>query len=111
MTIDLSNNGMTVHNSSAEDFKVTLVDTGLETMTAGRLKRVQQYIGNERFMLTYGDGVSNIDMKKQLAYHEEKGKTCTMSIVQPGSRFGMIELDENREMKVGIKRPNNILKI
>jgi len=107
MTIDLANNDLTVHNSKSEDFKVTLVDTGLETMTAGRLKRVQKYIGNERFMLTYGDGVCDIDMAKQLAYHEEKGRTCTMTIVQPGSRFGMIDLNQNNIVKEFAEKPKD----
>ncbi len=107
LSIDLSNNDITIHNSNAEDFKVTLVETGLETMTAGRLKRVQQYVGKERFMLTYGDGLSNIDMNKQLKYHEEKGVLCTMSIVQPGSRFGMISLDENNIVKDFAEKPKD----
>ncbi len=107
LSIDLSNNDITIHNSNAEDFKVTLVETGLETMTAGRLKRVQQYVGKERFMLTYGDGLSNIDMNEQLKYHEEKGVLCTMSIVQPGSRFGMISLDENNIVKDFAEKPKD----
>ncbi len=107
LSIDLSNNDITIHKSNAEDFKVTLVETGLETMTAGRLKRVQQYVGKERFMLTYGDGLSNIDMNKQLKYHEEKGVLCTMSIVQPGSRFGMISLDENNIVKDFAEKPKD----
>ena len=107
LSIDLSNNDITIHNSNAEDFKVTLVETGLETMTAGRLKRVQQYVGIERFMLTYGDGLSNIDMNEQLKYHEEKGVLCTMSIVQPGSRFGMISLDENNIVKDFAEKPKD----
>ena len=107
LSIDLSNNDITIHNSNAEDFKVTLVETGLETMTAGRLKRVQQYVGKERFMLTYGDGLSNIDMNEQLKYHEEKGVLCTMTIVQPGSRFGMISLDENNIVKDFAEKPKD----
>jgi glucose-1-phosphate cytidylyltransferase len=107
MTMDLSNNEMTIHNSDSENFKVTLVDTGLETMTAGRLKRVEKYIGNERFMLTYGDGVCDIDMAAQLKYHEEKGKACTMTIVQPGSRFGMIALDNQNVVKAFAEKPKD----
>ncbi len=105
LSIDLSNNEMEVHSSSSENFKVTMVDTGLETMTAGRLKRVQQYVGNERFMLTYGDGVCDIDMERQLAFHEKHGRTCTMSIVQPGSRFGLIELDEGNIVQRFAEKP------
>ncbi|NCG29392.1 MAG: glucose-1-phosphate cytidylyltransferase [Bacteroidetes bacterium] len=105
MTFDLSNNEMTVHTTNAENIKVTLVDTGLETMTAGRLKRVQEYVGNERFMLTYGDGVCDIDMEAQLKFHESNGAAVTMSIVQPGSRFGMIELDENNRVSEFTEKP------
>jgi len=95
VTVNLHNNEVEVHATHSEPLKVTLVETGLETMTAGRLKRIQKYVGNEDFMLTYGDGVSNIDMNEQLAFHKETGKICTMSIVQPASRFGMIELGDN----------------
>ncbi len=105
MTVDLSNNDLTIHNSNAENFKVTLVDTGLETMTAGRLKRVQQYIGEERFLLTYGDGVCDINMDEQLKFHEAKGAACTMSIVQPGSRFGMIGLDDQDTVTEFAEKP------
>lgn len=105
LSIDLSNNDMQIHSSSSENFKVTMVDTGLETMTAGRLKRVQEYVGNERFMLTYGDGLSNVDMNTQLQWHEEQGVACTMTIVQPGSRFGLIELDERGIVKQFAEKP------
>lgn len=105
LTIDLSNNNLEIHNSNSEPIKVTLVDTGLETMTAGRLKRIEQYVKGERFMLTYGDGVADIDMHKQLAFHEAKGVTCTMTIVQPGSRFGMIALDDNNIVREFAEKP------
>lgn len=105
LSIDTSNNRLEIHNSSVEQFKVTLVDTGLETMTAGRLKRVQPYIGNERFMLTYGDGLSNIDMNDQLKQHQKKGVACTMTIVQPGSRFGIIELNQDNIVKQFTEKP------
>lgn len=105
VTIDLENNQVEVHQTKTESFKVTLVDTGLETMTAGRLKRVQQYVGNETFMLTYGDGVCDIDMNAQLAFHNKHGKICTMSIVQPGSRFGLIELNESNKVTTFAEKP------
>ncbi len=105
ITVDLANNDVTVHETNAEPFKVTLVDTGLETMTAGRLKRVQKYVGNETFMLTYGDGVCDIDMNAQLEFHKEHGKSATMSIVQPGSRFGMIDIDENHNVRAFAEKP------
>jgi len=107
VTVDLENNEVEVHKSKSESFKVTLVDTGLETMTAGRLKRVQQYVDGEDFMLTYGDGVSDVDMKKQLEYHQAHGKICTMTIVQPGSRFGMIDMDENNVVKSFMEKPKD----
>ncbi|MCB0480101.1 MAG: glucose-1-phosphate cytidylyltransferase [Flavobacteriales bacterium] len=105
VTIDLENNQVEVHQTKTESFKITLVDTGLETMTAGRLKRVQSYIGNEDFMLTYGDGVCDIDMQNQLKFHQNHGKLCTMSIVQPGSRFGVIELDSNNTVTTFAEKP------
>ena len=73
MTIDLGNNNLEIHNSNSENFKVTLVDTGLETMTAGRLRRVLKYTGNEPFMLTYGDGVADVNLNELLAWHTESG--------------------------------------
>lgn len=105
VTIDLGSNEIEVHKNKAENIKVTLVDTGLETMTAGRLKRVQQYVGNEDFMLTYGDGLSNIDMEAQLKFHREKGKICTMTIVQPGSRFGLMDVDDNDIVRTFMEKP------
>lgn len=94
VTVNLKNNEVEVHNSKSESFKVTLVDTGLETMTAGRLKRIEPYIDTENFMLTYGDGVSDIDIKSLVDHHTKNNKICTMSVIQPGSRFGVIETNE-----------------
>lgn len=98
MTIELGNNKVDVHYTNAESFKVTLVDTGLETKTAGRLKRVQSYIGNEDFMLTYGDGVANIDVKKLVDFHKSHGKTATVTAIQPEARFGGMELSDKNEV-------------
>lgn len=105
ITVDLKNNDIEVHDSKSEEFKVTLVETGLETMTAGRLKRIQKYVDGEDFMLTYGDGVADINIDKLLAFHQEHGKTATMTAVQPGSRFGIMELDENKVIKSFIEKP------
>lgn len=106
VTVDLSDNSVEVHKSKSENFKVTLVDTGLETMTAGRLKRVAPYINEgEDFMLTYGDGVSDIDMHEELKFHKKHGKICTMAIVQPGSRFGVLDMDENNVVRSFIEKP------
>jgi len=85
-------NQQIIHNHHAEPWKVTLVDTGLQTLTGGRVKRVQQYIGNEPFMLTYGDGVSNVDIGKLVEYHKSHGKLATVTSVQPSGRFGALDL-------------------
>ena len=88
-------NRMEIHNNEAEPWRVTLVDTGLHTMTGGRIKRVQSYIGNETFMLTYGDGVSDININELLRFHKKMGKTATISAVQPEGRFGVLEFSED----------------
>lgn len=105
LSIDLSKNQVEIHNSHAESFKVTLVETGLETMTAGRLKRVEKYVGDEDFMLTYGDGLADIDMNNQLEFHKKHGKICTMSIVQPGSRFGLLDIEADQAVSRFIEKP------
>lgn len=92
LTIELGNNKLDVHYTAAESFKVTLVDTGLNTKTAGRLKRVKKYLGNEDFMLTYGDGVADVDLHKLLAFHKAHGKIATVTAVQPEARFGGMDL-------------------
>jgi len=97
MTIDMSTNSITHHFNNAEPWKVTLVDTGLETMTGGRIKRVEKYIGNEPFMLTYGDSVSDVDISELLKFHKSHGKAITMTAVQPEGRFGSLQFtDENK---------------
>ena len=95
ITIDIKNNQMEVHNSNSESFKVTLVETGLETKTAGRLKMVQKYIGNEEFMLTYGDGVSNVDINKLIEFHHNHGKIATVTSIQLDARFGGMDLNKD----------------
>jgi glucose-1-phosphate cytidylyltransferase len=95
MTIELANNKIDVHYTNSESFKVTLVDTGLETKTAGRLKRIKQYIGDEDFLLTYGDGVSDINITELIAFHKLHNKIATVTAVQPEARFGGMELDQN----------------
>lgn len=92
VTFDFTHEGaMTVHNNIAEPWRVTLVDTGLETMTGGRVKRVQKYVGDETFMLTYGDGVSDVDLGKLLAFHRAHGKAATITAVSVGQRFGVLD--------------------
>lgn len=95
VTFDFSEgNKMIIHNNVAEPWKVTVVDTGLNTQTGGRIKRIQPYIGNERFMLTYGDGVSNVDLPDLIRTHEQSGKTVTLTAIQPSGRFGVLEINE-----------------
>ena len=95
VTFDFSaDNKMIIHNNVAEPWKVTIVDTGYETMTGGRLKRVKKYIGDETFMMTYGDGVSNVDLDALLSFHREHNKLATITAVQPGGRFGVLDIDD-----------------
>ena len=86
---------MTVHNNVAEPWKVTLVDTGLDTMTGGRVKRVQKYVGDETFMLTYGDGVSDVDIAKLLEFHKAHGKMATLTAINVEQRFGVLDITED----------------
>ena len=96
ITLDFTKgNEMTVHNNVAEPWKVTMIDTGLNTMTGGRIKRIQPYVGNETFMLTYGDGVSNVDLKALLEFHKKHGKIATMTAVNVGQQFGVLEIDKD----------------
>jgi glucose-1-phosphate cytidylyltransferase len=93
ITFDFSDsNKMIIHNNIAEPWKVTLVDTGLNTMTGGRIKRVKKYIGDETFMLTYGDGVSDIDIGKLVEFHKSQGKLATMTAINVGQRFGVLDI-------------------
>ena len=86
---------MIVHNIVAEPWKVTLIDTGLNTMTGGRIKRIKDYVNIEPFMLTYGDGVSNVDLDKLVEFHKSHGKIATMTAVNVGQQFGVLEIDED----------------
>lgn len=96
VTFDFCNsNHMTVHNNVAEPWKVTLVDTGLHTLTGGRLKRIQNYIEGDSFMLTYGDGVSDVNIRKLVSFHERQKKLVTITAVNQIQRFGVLEFDEN----------------
>jgi glucose-1-phosphate cytidylyltransferase len=92
VTINLSNNEMKIHNNKSEPWTVTLLDTGLHTMTGGRIKRAQEIIGDETFMLTYGDGVSDVNIEELVAFHRKHGKAITMTAVQPEGRFGALEV-------------------
>lgn len=98
VTFDLRSNTMEVHRHTAEAWRVTLVDTGEATMTGGRLKRVQRYLGNETFCFTYGDGVSNLDLTRLIAYHRERNVLATLTAVQPPGRFGAFTLDKDQTL-------------
>jgi len=94
-TVDLSNGGIVAHQQDAVDWKVTLVDTGLNSMTGGRVKRMQDFIGNEPFLLTYGDGVADIDLNALIKFHKGHGKMVSVSAVHPGARFGELDINNN----------------
>ncbi|HEY4935373.1 MAG TPA: glucose-1-phosphate cytidylyltransferase [Puia sp.] len=105
MTVELESNKVNIHFTQTESFKVTLVDTGLETKTAGRLRRIHRYVGNEPFMLTYGDGVCDIDINELVKFHKNHGKIATVSAVQPDARFGAMELRPGNEVNIFKEKP------
>jgi glucose-1-phosphate cytidylyltransferase len=97
ITINIHSNTIEVHKKNAEDWKITLVDTGQETLTGGRILRVKDYI-DEDFLLTYGDGVANVNIKELIKYHILKNKLATMTVVQPSGRFGSVNIDKNSNL-------------
>ena len=105
VTISLKDNGVKVHTSQAESWNITLVDTGNETMTGGRIKRIQPHIGNEPFMITYGDGLSDVNIKNLVNFHHQHQKLCTVTTVQPSGRFGSLEMDANHSVVYFLEKP------
>lgn len=105
ITVDIKNNTTEIHKTESNNFKVTMVDTGLHTKTAGRLKRIESYIDEETFMLTYGDGLSDVDLKKLLKFHFKKNKIVTMTAVQPEGKFGSLEIDNEGEVQNFQEKP------
>lgn len=101
ITFDYTNgkNEMVIHNQHCEPWKVTVVDTGLNTMTGGRIKRVQQYVGNETFMMTYGDGVCDVDIRKLVEYHESHGKIATLTAVMLEQEKGVLDISGDNAVK------------
>jgi glucose-1-phosphate cytidylyltransferase len=95
LTIDLNTNVIMYHNSKAEPWKITIVDTGINTMTGGRIKRIKDYIKNDTFMLTYGDGVGDINIKNLLEFHKKNKRFATLTTIQPTGRFGAIEINND----------------
>ena len=105
VTIDISNGNMEVHNNSSEPWKVTLLDTGLNTMTGSRIKRAKAHIGNEPFMLTYGDGVADININDTLKFHKQHERLVTMTSAQPEGRFGALNINENNQVSMFKEKP------
>ncbi|MEL6720486.1 MAG: glucose-1-phosphate cytidylyltransferase [Bacteroidota bacterium] len=105
VTFDMINNNMTIHNSTAEPWKVTLVDTGLNTMTGGRIKRIKVYLEDKSFLLTYGDGVSDVDIKALVRYHKSHGRKLTVTSVQPSGRFGALNLSAEGQVTSFMEKP------
>ncbi len=105
ITVDLNSGGIKVHNSKAENWKVTLVDTGLDTMTGGRIKRIKDHLDGERFMLTYGDGVGDVNINSLVKFHESHGKLATMTAVQPSGRFGALRINDDKKVESFVEKP------
>lgn len=103
--IDLKNNKIEYFNNAAEDWKITLIDTGEHSMTGGRIKRIQQLIGNETFMLTYGDGVANINIRESFEFHKEHGKLLTVTAVRPEARYGILDFGEGNDVNGFLEKP------
>ena len=105
VTIDLKNNTTVVHNTKSEPWKITLVDTGAETMTGGRLKRIEKYTGGKTFMMTYGDGVSDINIEKLVKSHKGSGKMATLTALQTAGRFGVLDINKSDDVKSFLEKP------
>ena len=105
ITIDLQQNKIDVHDTGAEPWKITLVDTGAESMTGGRVKRIQPFTGNESFLLTYGDGVSDVSIRELVAFHRLHGKLCAVTSVQPSGRFGALVLGKDNVVESFTEKP------
>ena len=105
VTFDLANNSMEVHQNESEPWKVTLLDTGLSTLTGGRIKRAKDYIGDDDFLLTYGDGLSDVDIAKTVEFHKSHGKNITMTAVQPAGRYGALDIKADNSISSFKEKP------
>lgn len=105
ITVDMETNSVEIHKQRNEPWKVTMLYTGKETQTGSRIKKAQRYVGNEPFMLTYGDGVSDVNIEKLLYYHQKSGKMATMTAVQPSGRFGAVNIDANNNITAFNEKP------
>lgn len=105
VTFNLQTNSFEIHRTHTERFRVTLVETGLNTLTAGRLKRIQHYLGKEEFILTYGDGLADVNLAELVEFHRSHGKIATVTAVQPAGRFGLLGLDEDNAVSSFKEKP------
>lgn len=105
LTIDIKNNKIEIHDNYSENWKITLVDTGAETLTGGRIKRAAKFVDNEPFLLTYGDGVADVDIKKLADFHKNHGKLCTMTAIQPEGRFGALDIAKDNQINSFVEKP------
>jgi glucose-1-phosphate cytidylyltransferase len=105
VTIDLSSNNMEIHSNASEPWKVTLLDTGLNTMTGGRIKQITPYINNQNFLLTYGDGLSDVNINSLIDFHNSHNKSITMTAVQPDGRYGSLDIDNNGTVRSFVEKP------
>ncbi len=105
VTIDTAKQSLEIHDNYSEDWKITLLETGMDTMTGGRVKRAQKYIGNSPFLLTYGDGVSDVNINELLKFHKNHGKKMTMTAIQPEGRFGALDTQNNGQVSKFLEKP------
>ncbi len=105
VTIDMKKNKVSVHSTTSEPWKITLVDTGLETITGGRIKRIKKYIGKESFLMTYGDGVGRIDIRELVRFHRKHKKMATVTAVQPLGRFGSLDIGRSSKVSSFLEKP------
>lgn len=103
--IDIAKNSMKTLQPTGENWKISLIDTGKDTMTGGRIKRIQKHVGEETFLMTYGDGVADVNIKDLIAHHKKAGKKVTLTAVQPSGRFGGLLIDENNTVKSFVEKP------
>ena len=105
ITVDLTNNSIEVHTSNAEPWRITLIDTGLNTMTGGRVKRIQKYVGDEPFLLTYGDGVADLNIADTIDYHKKTGHLLTVTAYKPSGKFGALDMDDAGNVNSFMEKP------
>lgn len=105
VTLDLKNNSVKIHHNTSEPWTISLIDTGATSMTGGRIKRIERYIEEDAFLLTYGDGLSNVNIRESINYHFSHGKAATMTTVIPPQRFGMVDLDNNMQVRSFREKP------